>query len=143
MGQSTSQKRPWFAALLAVLVTGLGHLYLRRWRRALGWLALLFSVTALFVDPAALEALANGNTADPVAIAPVLIVGGFSVIDAYLLAYAQNEVTRLADSAEGELTHCPNCGKELDADLDFCQWCTTAVDALEDSRSDRVDERDD
>jgi len=39
MQRSTSQKRPWLAALLGALVTGFGHLYLRRWRRAVGWLA--------------------------------------------------------------------------------------------------------
>jgi hypothetical protein len=25
-------------------------------------------------------------------------------------------------------TECPECGKELDPDLDFCPWCTTRLD---------------
>ncbi|MXR41188.1 zinc ribbon domain-containing protein [Halobaculum sp. WSA2] len=27
-----------------------------------------------------------------------------------------------------EAPACPNCGKDLDADLDFCPWCTTRLD---------------
>jgi len=42
-------------------VTGFGHLYLRRWRRAVGWLAVLFAVSYVFVEPAAIEALAAGG----------------------------------------------------------------------------------
>ncbi|OYR79611.1 hypothetical protein DJ71_16250, partial [Halorubrum sp. E3] len=30
------------------------------------------------------------------------------------------------DGADGETLEvtCPSCGKEVDADLDFCHWCT-------------------
>lgn len=94
MERTTSQKRPWLAALLGALVTGFGHLYLRRWRRAVGWLAVLFAVSYAFVDPAAIEALAAGEPVDPLSIAPTLLVGSLSVIDAYVLARAQNEVAR-------------------------------------------------
>ncbi|MFC6795806.1 zinc ribbon domain-containing protein [Halobaculum halobium] len=31
-------------------------------------------------------------------------------------------------STDDEAPACPNCGKELDADLDFCPWCTTRLD---------------
>ncbi|QZY00977.1 zinc ribbon domain-containing protein [Halobaculum rubrum] len=30
-----------------------------------------------------------------------------------------------SDTAEAPA--CPNCGKDLDADLDFCPWCTTRL----------------
>lgn len=130
MGQSTSQKRPWLAALLGAVATGLGHFYLRRWRRALGWLVVLFAVASLFVEPAALEGLAEGAAADPVALAPVLVVAGLSTVDAYVLAHAQNAVARLNPDPDGDLTHCPNCGNELDSDIDFCHWCTADVSDL-------------
>lgn len=130
MARSTSRKRPWLAALLAALGTGFGHLYLRRWRRALGWIAVLFGVAALFVDPAALEAFVRSGAVDPVALAPLLIAGAFSVADAYVLAHAHNIVAQATVSADGPLTHCPNCGRELDPELDFCQWCTAEVDEL-------------
>lgn len=131
MQESTSRKRPWLAALLSILATGLGHLYLRRWRRAAGWLLLVYGVSVLFVDPAAVEALVNGSAVDPVALAPVLLVGGVSVIDAYFVARAQNAVARASAAtatAEGEHVKCPSCGNELDPDLEFCHWCSTQLD---------------
>jgi uncharacterized paraquat-inducible protein A len=131
MSDSLSRKRPWLAAVLAVLATGLGHLYLRRWRRALGWIVALAGVSVLFVEPSAVDALLAGNPADPLAMAPIAVVGGFSVVDAYLLATAQNALARRrAATDDGELAHCPNCGKELDADLEFCHWCSTDIEAV-------------
>lgn len=131
MSQSTSRKRPWLAALLGALGTGFGHLYLRRWRRGLAWIGVLLGVTVLFVDPAAVEALVAGNAVDPLAIAPILVAGSLSVFDAYLLAHVQNAVARLPVTPDGQLTNCPNCGEELDADLDFCHWCATEIDGSE------------
>ncbi|WP_200531073.1 zinc ribbon domain-containing protein [Halorubrum sp. LN27] len=147
MERTTSQKRPWLAALLGALATGFGHLYLRRWRRAVGWFATLFAVTYVLVDPAAIEALAAGEPVDPLSVAPTLIVGGASVVDAYVVARAQNAIaqataatgeTRSTDSraetetgngVEGTVDSCPNCGKDVDPELDFCHWCTAELSA--------------
>lgn len=131
MSHSLSRKRPWLAALLAALGTGLGHLYLRRWRRALGWLTVLVGVGVLFVDPTVLEALANGTTVDLLSRLPLLIVGCLSIVDAYLLAHAQNQVVRSTDTQTRERPHCPNCRKELDSDLEFCHWCATEIGNFE------------
>jgi len=130
MAHSTSEKRPWLAALLAILVTGLGHLYLRRWRRAIGWLVAVFVVSWWLVEPAALEALASGESVDLIEVGPVLLVGLLSVVDAYFVAHAQNKFARSPEPESGEeaVTRCPNCGKEVDPDLDFCQWCSTSLD---------------
>lgn len=138
MRQSMSRKRPWLAALLGAVATGLGHLYLRRWRRAVGWLAVLFGVTALFVEPEALNAMATGEAFDPLAVAPTLVVGLLSVLDAYVLARAQNEVARRTATPDEELVHCPNCGKEVDPDLDFCQWCTEELPTADEEQPDDV-----
>lgn len=124
MSKSQSWKRPWLAALLSILATGLGHAYLRRWRRAFGWIIALFGVATLFVDPAALKTFVRGGSSDLLSVTPVLVVGSLSVVDAYVLAHAQNTMSRLTPTQNGELTHCPDCGKELDPDLDFCQWCS-------------------
>lgn len=161
MERTVSRKRPWLAALLGALATGFGHLYLRRWRRAVGWFATLFAVTYVFVDPAAIEALAAGEPVDPLSVAPTLLVGGASVVDAYVVARAQNALARTTaatgaetgdaaeagdaakavtrdateartgngagettDAAGGTLDSCPNCGKDVDPELDFCHWCT-------------------
>lgn len=143
MNRSNSEKRPWLAALLAALVTGLGHLYLWRVRRAVGWLAVILGVTVLFVDAAALDSLASWDAVDVRELAPLLVVGALSVLDAYLLAHAQNAGGRpKADSGEqgdvpGEqIANCPNCGRELDPDIEFCHWCTTEIDATVTDSSD-------
>ena len=142
MNRSISRKRPWLAALLGALATGVGHIYLRRWRRGLGWVLALFVATILFVDPRAVEALVNWNAVDLLEIAPILVIGGLSVADAYLLAHAHNAVARSTVPPDGQLTHCPNCGKELDADLEFCHWCTTDLSRLGEISPDSRDERD-
>ncbi|NHN65737.1 zinc ribbon domain-containing protein [Haloarcula sp. JP-Z28] len=142
MGRSVSRKRPWLAALLGAVATGFGHLYLRRWRRGLAWVGVLFGVIVLFVDPAAIEALANWHAVDPLAIAPILVIGSLNAVDAYLLAHAQNAVARLTFTPDGQRTHCPNCGKELDSDLAFCHWCTTEIGDLEAALPNDRNERD-
>ncbi|GAB3690663.1 hypothetical protein GCM10028857_27260 [Salinarchaeum chitinilyticum] len=139
MSRSVGRKRPWLAAALATLFTGLGHCYLRRWRRALGWIAGAVAVAVLFVDPGALEALATGGTVDPVAVAPVFVLGGLSAVDAYLLAHVQNAAVRLSAATEGQRTHCPTCGKELDPMLEFCHWCTTELEDANVASSDDGD----
>jgi len=128
MRQSNSRKRPWLAALLGALVTGFGHLYLRRWRRGIAWVGVLFGVSVIFVDPAALEEFVTSSTVDPIAIAPILLVGSLSVFDAYFLALAHNSVARLTSASEDQLAQCPNCGKDLDTSLEFCHWCTTKIE---------------
>ncbi len=48
-----SAKKPWVAVLLSLLVTGLGHLYLGRWRRGLAILAATITVggvASLYLD---------------------------------------------------------------------------------------------
>ncbi|WP_222913105.1 zinc ribbon domain-containing protein [Natrinema sp. SYSU A 869] len=133
MPQSISKKRPWLAALLATFATGLGHLYLRRWRRALGWLAVSLGVTALFTDPAAVDEFLTGSWNFDVllAIAPMFIVVGCSIVDAYLLAHIQNANARSSEPSDGDLVSCPHCGNELDPDLEFCHWCTRSVDGTD------------
>ncbi|WP_435063033.1 DUF7575 domain-containing protein [Halobaculum sp. EA56] len=149
----TGPKRPWLAGLLALLVTGLGHAYLRRWLRGLGWLAATFAAVALLVPPEVVEALNAGeplsNPAD--ALPPVVVVVA-SAVDAYLLARrtrsraaapagatgpgpadgptaSATAGAAAADPAHGaEARACPECGKDLDADLDFCPWCTAELD---------------
>ncbi|WP_436907750.1 DUF7575 domain-containing protein [Halosimplex marinum] len=143
MDRSVSRKRPWLAAVLAALATGLGHIYLRRLRRAAGWLVALLGATFLFVDGAALTALVAGDPVDPLAVAPVVSVGALSVVDAYLVARAHNAVARITAAPDGRVTHCPNCGRELDPGIDFCHWCTADLSHLEIESVDGADDSDD
>ncbi|AGB38715.1 DUF7575 domain-containing protein [Natronococcus occultus] len=131
MSQSTSQKRPWLAALLAALITGLGHLYLRRLRRAVGWLAVSILVTVFLVDQAAFESLAGGsvNTDAILAVWPMYLVVAISVLDAYLIARQPATAHQPAvGDDEDAAPSCPHCGKEHDPELDFCHWCTNPID---------------
>jgi hypothetical protein len=137
-------KQPWKAAVLALTYPGLGHLYLRAWRRGLAWLGLIFVVSqlpiALFSPETALNGRLNVDTVLAAARAiplylPLLTVGvvGLSTVDAYRQAErgvhhrprSRGRSTRGRQSA----TRCPHCGESLgDAELDFCQWCAEPLD---------------
>lgn len=150
-----SGRRPWLAALLAVLYPGAGHLYLRAWFRALAWFGLAFLVAMLVIPESVLQAGEQGGfsafydaflAVDPQTILPLFVVNALNVLDAYLTARRMNtrrtqggllagglfgsgtaEESGSAEEAQPVGGDCPNCGRELDADLDFCPWCTTRL----------------
>ena len=101
-----SRRRPWLAAVLALVVSGLGHAYLRRWARALGWYVAVTATLVVLVPDAAVERLIAGD-APPVAdVAPALLVVAASVIDAYVLALRNNrDRERERRAATAERTH--------------------------------------
>lgn len=180
--------RPWLAALLALVIAGLGHAFLRRWGRAFLWFSTILlgalALTFLYGDP---------NISDPTelpqdVLLPVLLLFLLSALDAYLVAKQQiaekqqrEAATAIAEAHNGgaqnggqrnggaraggpggsspgeggmdapagtdgdtgvlsdampdeiagggpqegvETVQCPNCGKETDATIDFCHWCT-------------------
>ncbi|TKX63487.1 zinc ribbon domain-containing protein [Halorubrum sp. ASP1] len=147
-----NQLRPVLAALLALVFPGLGHLALRRWGRALLWhLTIVGGGVALFalydvepVDPLADPAALTAAVPTDVTL-PIVLLSALSALDAYLVGRAE-AMRRRAASADGDEgpggvqspppaaatgedgetveVACPNCGKEVDADLDFCHWCT-------------------
>ncbi|EMA06849.1 hypothetical protein SAMN05443574_105279 [Haloarcula vallismortis] len=129
------RKRPLLAVVLAFIFPGLGHFYLRKWGRGLLWLGLLFVLSVVFVvtgaiDPVtqlSIEALSSSYQSRPteVTIGSVVITT-LNVVDAYWVAVNQNQ----AQEVEAGTT-CPNCGKELDEDIDFCHWCTTQLEPVE------------
>jgi hypothetical protein len=129
-GRGGSAKRPWLAVVLAIVYPGLGHLYLREWIRAILWFGLILSASAFLLPAEAvpqsfsLEAMRTATRSLPVEVSlAILAVSALSVADAYWLATRQPQA-----SAPAGTTTCPNCGEELDEDLDFCHWCTTRLD---------------
>lgn len=150
-----SRRRPWLAALLAVLYPGAGHLYLRAWFRALAWFGLALLVAMLVIPESVLQAGEQGGfstfydaflTVEPQTILPLFVVNALNVLDAYLTARRMNSRRSkdglfdrgvLGSGPERESDpqvetqaapgDCPNCGRELDADLNFCPWCTTRL----------------
>lgn len=134
MKHRTGQKRPWLAALLAIVYPGLGHVYLREWFRALLWFGLAITTLSLLVPAAAmpatdgvsLQALLEASQRVPrearIALFGIVLL---SVFDAYRLATLEN---RKAETAAGG--RCPHCGHDLEEgyDLEFCHWCTARLD---------------
>ncbi|WP_276256442.1 DUF7575 domain-containing protein [Halomontanus rarus] len=142
MGTTASTTRPWLAVLFGLLVTGFGHLYLRRWRRAAGWILLVIAVSSLFVPTAAIETLAAEEMPPLHQIAPLLLATGASVVDAYILAvrskYSDAQPsTRPPTHHATETVSCPNCGKTVDPELEFCHWCTTRLTDADPDSDDR------
>lgn len=115
MDRNVAPKRPWLAAGLTVLAIGLGHAYLRRWARAFGWFGMLVLSTLLFGPESA-------GQASFWSVAPIVLIGILSVIDAYMVAYHRNLQSQVT-AAE----RCPSCYRELDVELSFCGWCGTEL----------------
>jgi hypothetical protein len=137
-----SRKRPWLAAALAFVYPGLGHAYLRSWLRAGVWFLLAVMTAALVIPESVVTAFESGGlrgmatAMDEVSfgtVAPLLIVRGLCIADAYVSARRDLSYGKAGGNAKPE-NACPACGKELDEDLDFCPWCTTRIE-WEDSTS--------
>lgn len=130
MGHSR-EKRPWLAALLALPMPGLGHVYLREWLRAALWFGLVLSVAWWLVPPSVyaqteltVDSLMAASRQVPTAAnVAILFVTSLSMLDAYLMASRGNQ-ERAVEAGNS----CPNCGRELDEDLEFCHWCTTELE---------------
>lgn len=127
------QKSPLIAVLLAVLYPGLGHVYLRRWGRAFLWFVTIIATVVWLVPSGAMpttlsvDAILEARQAVPDHVALLaLALSALSVVDAYWIAAqsGEDEAQTSPVGEEGTQT-CPNCGKELDKNLDFCHWCTT------------------
>jgi hypothetical protein len=122
----TRDPHPAVAVVLALVYPGMGHVYLRRWGRALLWFTLTFLTITLTVPATAFEdvetaaGVVSAFQSLPLSTyAALLGVTVGSVGDAYVLASHRS-------TTDGH--HCPSCGKELDEDLDFCHWCTQRLD---------------
>ncbi len=85
---------PWLAALLALVIAGLGHAYLRRWGRAALWFGMILGGGALLT-------ILYGETGSTVAetlprqvLYPVVILFVASAADAFLVARTQLKETQ-------------------------------------------------
>jgi len=114
----------------AVGIAGVGHVYLREWRRAAAWFALVVGsalvLGAVFVDPGADPANLSPESIPETVTLPIAALLLPSMLDAYLVASRSTP-----DDEESTGPACPHCGKELDGDLDFCPWCTTRLEAVD------------
>ncbi|MFB6166350.1 MAG: DUF6677 family protein [Haloarculaceae archaeon] len=138
----TGYKRPWLAAALALVYPGLGHLYLREWIRSLLWFGLIVTTSGMLIPPGTLPQTASLQSISEVyaqmpletelALTLVTVLSG---VDAYWTASRNNERRR----RERTGTRCPECGREVDADLAFCHWCTAELDRPAEADADSPD----
>ncbi|MFB6130998.1 MAG: zinc ribbon domain-containing protein [Salinigranum sp.] len=114
MGRRT---RPWLAAVLALAIAGLGHVYLRRWGRAIAWFVTIVGSGVALVYLFATPETPVGDL-PPDVLVPIAGLFLLSAVDAY-------RIGRSGPSARGgsDGPTCPNCGGELDEGIDFCPWC--------------------
>lgn len=119
-----SHKRPWLAALFAVLVPGLGHVYLQAWLRALLWFWMAVLSFVLFVPEELVDGVASFG--DAIALStelPIEAQLALFVVIAISAADAYWQATQTRQRVTGE--RCPHCGREIDdLELEFCHWCT-------------------
>ncbi|MEF8854890.1 MAG: zinc ribbon domain-containing protein [Haloarculaceae archaeon] len=113
--------------VLSFLIPGIGHLYLREWVRSVFWFLTVVLVGNLLIPPSAasgefsLQAVSDMFEAAPL-VAKLTLVGltALCMADAYWVAKREQPLRQRGDSDQT----CPNCGKDVDADLDFCHWCS-------------------
>jgi hypothetical protein len=136
---SDSRRRAFVAALVAVLgatigIAGVGHAYLKEWRRAVAWFTFVLGaelvLLSVFADPASVvesgssvpmtvSTLMSTASALPSTVTgPLLVLLVLSTVDAYRIGLMDVGVGPDAGPS------CPYCGQEVDPELDFCQWCT-------------------
>lgn len=113
------------AVLLSVLYPGLGHAYVRSWRRALLWYLGGFGVL-LTASPELLtsalgtqgiDALLRASQQVSVETLVVVVLGmrALGTADVWLLLSRR--------SKDGGATHCDSCARQHDPEIDFCPWC--------------------
>ncbi|MDZ7701895.1 MAG: zinc ribbon domain-containing protein [Halobacteriales archaeon] len=127
-----SRRRALIAGAFAVVYPGLGHVYLREWLRALSWFGLALLTAALVVPADVVTAYETGGLSGlaaasqnlpTAALVALLLVRLLNIIDAVRLALVPPRA-----AASSDVATCPECGSEVDPQLDFCHWCTARLD---------------
>jgi hypothetical protein len=131
--------RALLAAVLSVLMPGAGHVLVRDWLRAVAFAGLFLAASA-FLLPIEAAAAAGPVTGygDVLEYSRILaeetdtttqfllsFIALFAAMDATFRALGVRSGGG-SESADG--TTCPECGKDLDEDLEFCHWCTTRLE---------------
>lgn len=133
MNRSWFTRRSLIASVLALIYPGLGHVYLRAWLRAVAWfLVALFAAAMVMPESAYAAYEANGfsglvevsRNLPMEALLSMTVVRVLNAMDAYLTGLQRSSTE---GAGESEAATCPECGKELDEDLDFCPWCSARL----------------
>ena len=126
------------AAGLSVFMPGAGHALIRDWLRAFVFAALYISAVLLFFPTGEIAAAGSMSEAMDIVTAETDTMSQFAL--SFLVLFAAIDATFRAlgfppgSSGSGESSDgptCPECGKELDDDLEFCHWCTTRLEPVD------------
>lgn len=136
-----------FGVVGAILgIGGAGHAYLRKWRRSVLWFLVsmgsFLALVSIYIPD--LESIDPYDVAayPPEVITPLVVILGFSVVDALLVAFLDQREAELTPGVGTEVSEadegvsCPHCGRSTDPELDFCTWCTEPLDASETNDTD-------
>ena len=131
-----TRTRAFLAAVLTTVYPGLGHVYLRAWFRAFAWFGLTLMTVALVVPPDVLSMVESGGlgavseASEALPFESALAIVAVRVLNVVDAAWLGLQPPSPAEAVDG--LACPNCGRELDAELDFCHWCTTPLEGASD-----------
>jgi len=144
------RRRLFLTALIGVVgaalgIGGAGHAYLRKWRRSVLWFlvsigSFLVLVSVYVPDLTAIDPY-DVTAYPPEVITPLVVILGFSVVDALLVAFLDQREARMtpgvgADDDGDAGVSCPHCGRSTDPELDFCTWCTESLQPAENRNAD-------
>lgn len=120
-----------FATGLSLLYPGAGHALLRDWARALMF-AGVFTFTTVVMLPVE-EVTAARSVPDLFAVVTgepwlVQFVLSFLFLFAAIDAGYRSLGLPPRSNGDAETLACPNCGRELDEELEFCHWCTIRLE---------------
>ena len=123
-----TRRRALVAALVGLVggvvgIAGVGHVYLREWRRAIAWFVLVLGAGLALVTTFADPQTATPSTLPTEVTAPVFALLLLNAVDAY---YVASRSTESAEATAGDT--CPSCGRETDASLEFCPWCAERLE---------------
>jgi hypothetical protein len=130
-----TRRRALVAALVGAVgsvigIAGVGHVYLREWRRAVAWFALVLGAGLALITTFADPQTATPSTLPVEVTAPLVVLFVLNTLDAY---YVASRSVEPAEATAGDT--CPSCGRETDASLEFCPWCAEPLEATETSTS--------
>jgi uncharacterized paraquat-inducible protein A len=98
------------------------------------WFLVIIATSTFLIPPDAVptslsvDALLEAGQAVPLPVSiAILMLTFLSMADAYWLARRSGVEPAVTGTDESETRTCPNCGKEIDEDIDFCHWCTTEL----------------
>ncbi|WP_254528101.1 zinc ribbon domain-containing protein [Natrinema gelatinilyticum] len=131
----------WLRALLAaglsVIMPGAGHVLVRDWLRAAIFAGIFLSASALFLPTEQIAATGPITSPNEVFEQATIMAEETDAMAQFLLSFIAlfaaidatfRVLSRPGENGDAEGVTCPECGKEVDEDLEFCHWCTTRLE---------------